>query len=172
MKRFLLLLLAATPVGAQNLPFKPLPTVRVQLTCRKYDLACQQQYGVKSGDKWWEPLAVTHRTADTAFLESTGIAFGATVMDVENSVYALSKPGIYEINPIFGKHPNRGRYYGIMLPATGAFAYYSYKWKRQDDALKAAGLAEHKYMKWWVPNALMTATHVFGTLFTLDATGR
>lgn len=51
----------------------------------------------------------------------------------------------YELNPIFGKRPNRLTLYGIKLPVDALCIYYAHKFKREDDALAAAGLKEHAF---------------------------
>lgn len=133
-------------------------TVRVQLT--------------DGSRKWYEPLPVPHKTADKAFWLSTALNVGLTVADAENSLYALRRPGAQESNPLLGSNPSRGRMYAIMLPAAALTTYFSFRYKREDDALKAAGYPGHKYMKWWVPNLLNTAGHALGVGVTLASTGR
>lgn len=158
MKLAIAMLLLAGTLHAQELPFKPKPVVRVELT-----------NGV---DKWWQPLPVPHRTADRAYWASTITSLGWTVADVENSVYILKSPKTHEVNFIFGSHPSRGRYYAICLPVFLGSAYLSYRYKREDEALKYAGLPTHKYVRWWLPEALNTGSHVLGVLVTLTSTGR
>jgi hypothetical protein len=118
--------------------------------------------------KWWAPLPVTKRTADFAFWESTAESFAATVADGENTMHVLNNhKGNRETNFLYGNHPDRLRYYGIALPLAGACAYYSWKWKREDQALKDSGYPGHRFAKWRVPNAYNTGSHVFGLVFTL-----
>lgn len=154
----LALLLCSCPLFAQNLPFKPQPTVRVKLTD-----------GTKT---WYQPLVVPHRTADRAFWLSTGLSLALTVADVENSHYALNKLGTIEANPVFGQHPGRARYYAICLPIFAVNTYLSYRYKREDDAMAAAGIRGHKYAKWWVPSLANTVVHAVGVTVTLASTGR
>jgi hypothetical protein len=162
MKLATILLLAgmAVTVGAQaqDFPFKPLPTVRVQLTDRV--------------TKWYEPLPVRRKTADAAWWEWFAASNALTIADTENSVYALKKPGASEANFLFGAHPGRARYYAVMAPITAACDYLSWKYKREDDALKDAGIQGHKFSKWWLVQAVNTGAHAVGILVTLGSTGR
>jgi hypothetical protein len=121
---------------------------------------------------WYEPLIVPHRTTDRAYWTSTLLSLALTVADVENSRYALAKPGTMEANSIFGHHPGRATYYGITLPIFMVNAIVSYRYKREDDALAYAGIPGHRYSKWWLPNAINTFGHAAGTLVTLASTGR
>ena len=150
MVRALVLFLIAIPVSAQ--------TVRVQLT--------------DGHTKWYEELPVTHRTADHTYLLTTFLSAAVTVADVENSIYALHKQGAVEANGIFGSHPSRGTYYAITIPVFAANAVFSYRYKRQDDALRAAGYPGHKYIKWPVPSLLNTIGHAIGLGVTVASTGR
>jgi len=149
---------AVLPVAYADLPGQPQPTVRVHLADQTH--------------QWWQPLPVTHRTADWRFDALIATSFAVTAGDVENSLAALRKPGVHEVDPLYGSHPGRARYYAIAMPVTAMCAYYSWRYKREDDALRAAGLPPHKWVKWWLPGALNTGAHVFGILFTLSATGR
>lgn len=160
MKSFaiLLLLVTAIPAYSQQLPFKPLPTVRVQLT--------------DGTRKWYEELTVSRRTADRKFWFSTLVSGAFMAADVENSLHVLNQPGAQEANPIFGKHPSRATYYSIAGPVFILNAILSYHYKRQDDALQDASIAGHKYAKWWVPNSLNTAGHAISLFVTLAATGK
>jgi hypothetical protein len=153
-----LLLAFAVTVRAQELPFKPIPTVRVQLTDHV--------------TKWYEPLRVEQRTADRRWFASVALSGALTVADAENSLYALRLPNVREANPLFGAHPSRLRYYSIMAPLAVACGYMSYKYKREDDALKAAGIPGHKFVKWHLVNDLNIAAHVVGVAVTLASTGR
>lgn len=122
--------------------------------------------------KWWQPLPVPHRTADHAYWISTAASVLAMVADVENTKYALRDPRLQERDPLLGAHPSRARMYGIMVPITGGMAAFSYYYKRQDDALAASGYPPHRFVKWWLPNALNTVGHVTGVLFTVAETRR
>ena len=158
-KILLTILLCGIPAWAQDaLPSKPEPTVRVQLT--------------DGQRKWYEQLPVKHKTVDHAWWEWAIVSGGMTILDAENSLYALHKPGTSEANGIFGSHPSRAKYYGIMLPVAGLGDILSYKYKREDDALKSAGMQGHKYSKWWIIQAMNTGAHVVGVAITLGSTGR
>lgn len=171
MKRLILFLMLAAPVFGQGLPDKPQPTVKVQLTC-KGNVICAERYHVNPAQNFYQELPVPHRTADRAFILDTLLSFGMTAADVENSIYALNKPGTEEANFVFGSHPSRGKYYAIVMPIAGLNAAFSYHYKREDDALKAAGLIGHKYAKWWVPNLINTIGHGIGVAVTASSTGR
>ena len=162
MKRTLeitLFLLLAAPLHAQvYVPFKPLPTVRVQLT--------------NGTRKWYEPLPVTRPTTDKPYIISTLISGASVVGDCENTQYALHRPGTHEANPLFGLHPTRLTCYGLSAPAFIGMTYFSWRYHREDHALADAGLPGHKWAKWWVPNVLNTAFHTFGILYTLSSTHR
>jgi hypothetical protein len=158
MKLAILMLLLVGTLHAQELPFKPLPVVRVQLT--------------DGAKKWYEPLAVPQKTADKAFLAYLGVSALSMIADCENTEYALQKPGASERNLLFGGRPGRAKCYGLSAPVFLGMGYYSYKYKREDSALAYAGLPAHRFVRWWVPDALNTAFHVVGVLVTLTSTGR
>lgn len=175
---FLLILiisLRGCPAHSQDLPDKPevitvsKPTfgnVEVSLSrCVTFSafMPCQNEH-------WKELLPVPHETKDRSFWASTVLSVAFTVADVENSVYALRDPSVYEVNPLYGSHPGRGRYYAISLPIAAVSAYLSYRYKREDDALKHAGIQGHKYSKWWIPNAMNMGSHIFGIIYTLTST--
>ncbi len=122
--------------------------------------------------KWYEPLPVTHRTADRGYWATTAVSQALTIADVENSLYALRQPGTGEVNPLLGSNPTRLRYYAVLEPFTVLMGYLSWRYKREDDALKASGIQGHKYVKWWMPNAAISGAHIFGLLVTIEATGR
>jgi hypothetical protein len=118
--------------------------------------------------KWWAPLPVTKRTVDGKFWVSTAASFAATVADGENTMHVLRNgKGNRETNFIYGSHPDRLRYYGVSLPIASVCAYYSWKWKREDQALKDSGYPPHRFIKWQFPNAYNTGVHMFGIVFTL-----
>ena len=139
----ILVLLSAATASAQS-------TVNVQLTD-----------GIH---KWYEPLPVPHRTADRAWWLSTATSAAATVADVEYSMYVIRRPDARELNPLLGSRPNRAQYYAISLPVLGLSTWFSYHYKRQDDALAAAGLPPHKYAKWWVIAGINGCVHTGGFL--------
>lgn len=153
MKKLLaLLFLCAATASAQS-------TVKVQLTDNTH--------------KWYEQLPVKHKTADRAFWLWQSVSQAATVADVENSIYVLQHcGGCIERNPIFGQHPNRAVYYGITEGIFVAEVPFTFYYKRQDDALKAAGIQGHRYAKWWILPALNTAGHGVGVGVTVGLTGR
>jgi hypothetical protein len=176
MRAFLLALLlvgffAPLRTGAQEPITKPQPVVRVQVTCG-IDVACQMAEHVGPRDKWYIALPVTRRTADNTFWLVTTGSLLLTAADIENSIPILRDPRYQEENPIYGRHPGRGRYYGIAMPLAALDGFVSWKWKRESDALVAAGYPDHKYRKWWVPDALNGAGHVLGLVVTLAATGK
>jgi len=158
LRLMLFALLAATPVWGQELPFKPVPTVRVQLT--------------DGTRKWYEPLPVRRPTTDKSFLISTLISGAATVGDCENTQYALKRPGTHEANGIFGSHPTRLVCYGITTPIAVGMGIFSWRYHREDNALADASIPCHRFIKWWLPNTINTAFHTFGTLYTLGSTHR
>lgn len=164
-------LLFASPALAQDFPFKPLPTVRVHLTCAGH-LDCAEDYNVEPNAKWYRDIPVRRPTADKKFLASTILSGVLTVADVENSVYALRRNDVREANPLYGSHPGRGRYYAISMPIFAFTSYMSYRWKRQDDALRDASFGGHKWAKWWLPETLNSASHLVGIWTTLGSTGR
>ena len=172
MRVLLLALLFSVPVFGQQFPFKSLPTVRVHLTCAG-DAICAENYHVQPKEKWWEPLQVRRPTADKKWYAATAASGILTAGDVENSLIALGNcHNAREANPLYGKCPGRARYYAISGPIFVLNAYMSYKWKREDDALKDAGIPGHKYQKWWLPDAINGGTHLLGILITLGATGK
>jgi hypothetical protein len=156
---------------AQNLPDKPQPTVKIQFTC-KLDVKCQENYGVKANQKFYRQLPVVQPTVDHAYVLSTSTTVLLSIADIENSIYTLNKPGTQEVNWLFGSHPGRVRYYAVILPVDAATTLISYRYKREDEALKAAGYPGHKIVKWWLPTTMMSAAHIVGILVTVTSTGR
>jgi hypothetical protein len=124
-------------------------------------------------NKWYEQLPVKHRTVDNKWLIST-IGMGiSTVFDVQESLYIMHKyPNGYEINPIYGKHPNAIRYYSIQAPMTVFISYLSWKWKREDEALECYGYHGHKIMKWHLLNDIVTGIHIVDIGFMTSEGGR
>jgi hypothetical protein len=133
------------PVKVQ-LPLKVVPTIRVHLSDGKRT--------------WWEPLPVTHRTIDRNYLLSSAAVDASMIADVQYSLYFIHR-GAHEINPIFGKHPNALRYYEIQAPIDILVHYMTWKYKREDDALRSSGYPGHKYAKWHLIDDLITGVHVF-----------
>ena len=153
-------LLAGT-ARAQEFPFKPLPQVKVQLTCGT-DLKCGEIYHVKPKQNFFERLPVRRRTADWKWWVSSGVSDLSAVADVEYSKHLLGNCKQYEeADPIFGKCPSRLRYYSIMAPAQAFVNYIAWKYKREDDALRDASIPPHKYVKWHLINDLATGWHLF-----------
>ena len=111
--------------------------------------------------KWWELMAVPHRTTDKAWWISNIIQTSSMIGDVELSLHELNThPGAYEVNPLFGKRPSRARYYAIEGPLTGIAIWSSHHYKRESDALRGAGYPDHKYAKWHLLNDIITAEHL------------
>jgi len=169
-KFLLALLLFAIPLQAQNLPFKPEPTVKVKLTCGD-DLACKQKwYTYPDTQKaFYEELPVPHRTADKAFWLVTAVSQAATLADDFNTEYALKRPGTSEANPILRSTP---ALFGVTEGLFLVNEAFTYRAKREDDALKAAGIPGHKYAKWWVIPIFNIAPHAVGVGATIAFTGR
>ena len=173
-KILLALLFCVAPAFSQTIA--PLETVKVHVTCGKLRPECQADWHVGPTEKWWTPLPVRQDTADRAWFESVGASVLLNVGDVENSLYALNRAPIggrpVEFNAIFGLHPNRRTYYATTLPVTAGLAWLSWHYKRQDDAMRAAGWQRNRYIKWWVPNALNTAGHAVSIIWTAFGTHR
>ena len=122
---------------------------------------------------WIQPLPVLHRTADRAFWLWQVASALATAADDENSYQVLKRvPGTRELNPVYGSHPGRALYYGIGFGVWAAEVPFAYHWKRQDDALRAAGIPGHRWAKWWVMPALNAGAHGVGIGVTVGVTGR
>ena len=159
-------LLLCPACHAQDLPDKPIivehPTfgnIDIELT-------------YNGRQKWHELIPVPHETKDRAFWSHVSASVLCTFMDVENSVYTMNHSHSRELNPIYGSHPGRGRYYIIALPVAAATSYLSYRYKRESDALRARGYEDHKWRKWWIPDALNGGSHIVGILFTFASTGK
>jgi hypothetical protein len=118
-------------------------------------------------------VANPHSTIDRNFLLLSGASILATVADVENTHYALvHDPHVQEANPFyFSKHPTRARMYEVNTPITALNLIWSYKWKKEDDADRAAGRPLAKY-RWFVLPIILTSTHTLGVTITLASTGR
>jgi hypothetical protein len=153
-------------------PSKPIPTVRVKLTCAPRDLVCMGEFNARPGQTWYATYPVTHRTADRSYILSVLGAAAFTTADVENSVIAeRAIPNGQELNPVFfSKHPTRARYYEIEAPVTAIAALVSWRYKRQDDATKIAGVQGHKWVKWHAPNDLVMLGHALGIAITAAST--
>lgn len=119
---------------------------------------------------WSQDLPVPHRTADKAFWLLTAVNVGLTVLDAENTAYIMRSGG-NELNPVLGKHPNRLRLYGFMMPVTAYSIYRSYREKREDDARIAAGYKADS-IRWWVPQLLVGGGHGIAVGVSFALSGR
>ena len=109
-KLVLVLLLIAIPCGAQEI--KHLPKRR------------------PLRDKT-EMLDVPKRKVfDKKFWLATLVVVGSTVLDVESTARCLRRPGCAEGNSIYGRHPSRGRLYGIKGPLAAFTIWSTWWWKR------------------------------------------
>lgn len=120
--------------------------------------------------KWVLPLP--HKTTDRSFWFSQIASEGATIADVENTQYCLRSNTCLEGNPLFfSKRPSRVRMY-TMTSILNVFAgYMAYREKRKQDAEIAFGVNPGK-PRWFTLPFMVTGSHIFGTAFTLAATGR
>lgn len=157
---YAIMALAGKPTAAQSMKdFQPVPTVKVQL------------FDAQNKKHTFE-LPVPHRTADKAFWLWTIGSGLATVADVENTQFCMRDTHCQETNPIFGgPHPSRLRMYSIAGALAGFATYISYRQKREEDAAIAFGATPSK-PRWWFGPAMVGGSHIFGTIFTLAATGR
>lgn len=153
-------LFAVLPLHAQELPDKPQPTVRVKMVDES------------TNKNVWLALEVPQPTIDRAWLLWNGAAQASAVIDVENSVYSLKRPGVTEVNPILGTNPGRAKYYALNEAVFGAMAYLSYRVKRENDASVAFGAPPRWHSKWWIIPAGEIAVHVFSTIYSVAKTGR
>ncbi len=67
-------------------------------------------------------------------------------------------------DPLLGSRPSNAPIVGLEL-------YYSYKWKREDDADRLVGRRLAKY-RWYVIPIVNMAAHGVGVTVTLASTGR
>ena len=149
-------LLFSVNVNAQDLPDKPQPnfgTVQVDVTypTSQHPKAVQQL-----------TLKVPHKTEDRAWWTWQASSLLVTGGDLG---FALSHSN-QELNPLIRKHP--AAMTGVAAATSVAVIYLSRKWKRQDDALRAAAGGE-RGIKWWVPNAVETAFHGAGLVLSLTS---
>ena len=84
-------------------------------------------------------------------------------------MYAGHKPGVRELNPLYR---GRAMAYGTQIPADLGLAWLAWHYKRQSDALRAAGLPDHKIQKWWLIQAINSGAHAAAIWYTLGATDR
>lgn len=168
---FCLAIVLAGTVQAQDFPFKPLPTVRVRVTCGT-DVACQAAQSVDAKAKWWIALPVRRPTATAAFWARTAVSGALTVGDVENSIYSLQRPGTTEKNWLYGSHPTRARYYPIAGGIAVLCAYMDWRYTREDNALRDASMPSHRFVKGYIPQVVNMATHIAGIIYTVVGSGR
>ena len=161
MRKFLITgilgLCLASGVAAQDtvLPFRPKTNVSVQITD-----------GTK---KWNQSLVVPHKTVDKSFVAWSAISQAATLADDFNTIYALQRPGTREANPLLR---SRAALFGVTEGLFVVDEIMAWRYKREDDALKYAGIPGHKYSKWWVVPMLNVGAHGLGVGLTLKFTGR
>ena len=155
----LLAILSAIPINAQDLPDKPIPTVRVKLVD---DISHQRVTFT---------LPVKHRTVDKTWILLTLASAGVTVLDIENTRYCLRSGDCFEADPLYGKFPSRARLWSISGPILAMTTYLSWRYKRSDDAALAFG-AKTAWTKWWIPQVSNIATHAVGVAFTIKNTGK
>jgi hypothetical protein len=151
-----LVFLSSVNVGAQDLPDKPQPNfgmVRVDVT-----------YSNSEHPKAVERLTlkVPHKTEDRAWWTWQASSLLITGGDLGFALSHLRQ----EANPLIRKHP--AAMTGVVAATSVAVIYVSRKWKRQDDALRAAAGGE-RGIKWWVPNAVETAFHGAGLVLSLTS---
>jgi len=160
MKYLLLGLLWVTPIAAQSLPDKPIPTVKTDLIDESTN-----RHVVMS-------LRVPHSTTDRAWWIWTVTSIGATIADVEITQHlCLSNPQCREGNPIYGgSRPKRITQYAIAGGITSAATWYSWHRKRKDDAERAWGLDVKGVDHWWVIQLVNTLNH--GVSSTITIIGR
>lgn len=170
MRKFLLSLLLAAlcvlPARAQVAPIKE-TLVSVNLVCLTKD--CENFEHVKPGQSFKVYVRVPHRTADRAFWLMTAVSQAATLADDFNTVYALQRPGTREANPLLQSRP---ALFGVTEGLFVVNELFMWRAKREDDAMKAADIPGHKYMKWWVVPMFNIAPHALGVGVTIAFTGR
>ena len=115
--------------------------------------------------------AQQQRTADKAWWIANGVSWGLTVADFGNTLYGLRQPGVREANPLLGHHPSVGRMLAVGLPITSFQTYMSYRWKKQDDADRLAGVKLAKIRWYWMPAVNATA-HGVAIGVSIGLTGR
>lgn len=151
----ILCLLLASTLHAQELPLKPQAVIDVKLT--------------DSIHIWKQSLTVPHRTIDRSFILISVISQAATLADDLNSIHALKRQGTSEANPLLkGETALIGVTEGIYF----VNELFTYRAKREDDALAYAGIPSHRYAKWWVIPICNIAPHVIGVGLTFKFTGR
>lgn len=151
MKIVLALALLAGSLHAQDLPSKPQPQtmVRVQLT-----------YPSDDYKKHWVELPVPHRTADAAWIGWNSAGIAACGVDLGLALTHLNQEG----NPIVKAAP--GVAVGLCALSVGLAGVYSWKNKREEDAVRAAGIP-HRGFKWWAFDLAVIAPHAAGIAISL-----
>lgn len=122
------------------------------------------------GPVYKDCLAVPHRTADRSFWLIVATEQVGAIADAEVTHWSLEHNG-REGNPVIGSHPSRAKLYGIMEASAGVLTYYTWRFKRQDDAIAADPrpapykLAPHRFT-WWKPLVISAAVHGFAVGIT------
>ncbi len=70
------------------------------------------------------------RILDRQFALLQMFSAAALVTDVETTVHLAQQPNSAELNPLYGRHPTRGRLYGIAVPLDALSFYMSYHYKK------------------------------------------
>lgn len=141
----LLLLTAAAPCLADDLPVKPEPTVTVPV------------YYANSHQIERITLPVPHKTMDDAYVQWNAAMFMVSAAD---STLTLGHRNL-EVNPLIRHHPVPMTIAGFGLD--GLALWLDHKWKREDDAMRAAGIPYDKHdVKWWYVPAMVTVIRGVG----------
>jgi hypothetical protein len=103
-----------------------------------------------------EARVAPFRHPDRRFLIFAAIQIAATVADAETTQWALhSNPQAGEMNPLFGRHPDRPRMYGIALSITAVQILMQHH-------LKTISERTGKYQNAWMIGASVnTGFHTF-----------
>ena len=74
------------------------------------------------------------KIADRKFWASVVLMAAATIASAESAARAVERcaPGCEVRNPLFGKRPNRGRIYGVLLPVLGVSIWGTYELKAME----------------------------------------
>ena len=143
------LFFAATKSHAQSLPDKPQATVTVPVYYKNNPHSVELL-----------TIPVPHRTVDDAYIQWNS---GMFMVSAADSALALSHPR-YEVNPLMRHHPVPTTIAGFGIDV--GVALLDHKWKRQDDAMRAAGIPmdPHGDHRWWALPALVTAIRGAGLI--------
>jgi hypothetical protein len=138
-------------LNAQSLPDKPEPhaTVRLELT-----------YPSDDYKKHWVTLPVPHRTADAAWIGWNSASLAACGVDLGLALSHLNQEG----NPIVKAAP--GLAVGICAATAAASGYFSWREKREEDAIRAAGIP-HRGFRWWAFDAGVVVPHAVGIAISI-----